>query len=109
MQATTNETQFGLVVDVVVEVRRVGSRWYQHHNLGVWLLRFIVAFLHPCGNGSAVWWVAKHRMTLPVLCESVIFSRKILTALVVLIVGAWVKREMELLIQLIKECLRCCP
>ena len=47
MQATTNETQFGLVVDVVVEVRRVGSRWYQHHDLGVGLLRFIVAFLHP--------------------------------------------------------------
>ena len=67
MQATTNETQFGLVVDVVVEVRRVGSRWYQHHDLGVGLLRFIVAFLHPCADGSAVGRVAKHFMPPPSL------------------------------------------
>ena len=109
MQATTNETQFGLVVDVVVEIRRVGSRWYQHHDLGAWLLRFIVTFLHPCGNGSAVWWVAKHRMTLPILCESIIFSREILRAFVVFSIGARVKREVELTIQFVKERLRCCP
>ena len=108
-QSTTDETDVRFVVDVIVEIRRVGSCWYQHNDLRVWFAAFLVAFTNPCGNGSAVWWVAKHRMTLPVLCESVIFSRKILTALVVLIVGTRIKREVKLIVQLVEKVLRCRP
>ena len=109
MQATANEAYLGLMIDVVVEVRCVCSCWYQHHAHGVWLLRFVVAFLHPCGNGSAVWWIAKHFVSSPVLLQSIIFSREILRAFVVFSIGARVKREVELTIQFVKERLRCCP
>lgn len=48
-----------LLIDVVVEVRRIGSGRNQQHNSSVRLLSFFGAFLHPIFDRSAIRRIAK--------------------------------------------------
>ena len=65
MQTATDEAQLGFVVDVVVKVRRVCPCRDEHDHQRVGLAAFLVTFLDPCADGSAVGRIAEYFLPPP--------------------------------------------
>ena len=100
MQTATNEPDLtGLSVNIIVKPGRISSGWEKGDDEGIWLLRFVGAFLHPIGNRPTVRWVAKYSPPSPVLKESVLLLRIVVGAFVIDIGGTRIEVEMELRIQ----------
>ena len=109
MQPASDKAQFSLMVNVVVEVGRVGSGRNEHHNQRIGLTALLIAFPYPCSNGFAVRWIAENTMTAPVLQQSVVRLREELTAFGILWCGAWIEVKVKFVVQFVEELLRRSP
>ena len=59
MEATTDEAQLCLMVDIVVEVAGIGAGRYQHHYHGIWFQTLLITFPDPLTDGTAIRGIAE--------------------------------------------------
>lgn len=72
MQTASYKADFGLVVDVVMEIRRVRPGGNEHNHGGIIFLTFIITLLDPLGYFSPVGRITEHYLSLPVLLQPIV-------------------------------------
>ena len=92
------------LIDIRVEPSRVRPRWQQHDDGVVIHVVLVAGLLHPLADLPAVWWVAPHRAR-PGLFQSILLSRIVTVAFVVLCVRGGIQRKAELRVKHVKKVL----
>ena len=88
-----------------MEPLRIGTSRNQHNGESI----VIGALGYPFADFSTIRRIAINTIFTPILNKTVLFLREVFIALVVLRIGARVERKPKLVVQPVKEVLRCSP